>query len=126
MNWVEVDILGSEDSASSVNRVPPHEPCQGVKGLRRPLLPFIPRLSKRILAMASFNTHLTVLEQRAAELSDLPALKVPEWSPDGSNFEGWRDVTFQQFLKDVERSARYWAKQFSDRGIEERSVIGIW
>ncbi|KAF5005592.1 hypothetical protein FDECE_7999 [Fusarium decemcellulare] len=73
--------------------------------------------------MASFQTHLSLLESRAAQYRLLPVLKVPQQTPTGTS---WKNITFPQFQKDVEASARYWVHQFSQKGFKERSVVGIW
>lgn len=76
--------------------------------------------------MPTYKTHLTALERSAAVRPLSPALKIPHWSSDGEKFQGWKDVTFAQFLGDVEQSARYWSHQLSGKGIAERSVVGLW
>lgn len=76
--------------------------------------------------MSKYKTHLTALGHSAAVRPLFPALKIPHWSSDGEKFQGWKDVTFAQFLGDVEQSARYWSHQLSGKGIEERSVVGLW
>lgn len=73
--------------------------------------------------MATIQTHLSILEAKAASHGSLPLLKIPNGDlPDN----GWRDVTFAQFLNDVETYARYWVQEFSKAGWEKQSIIGIW
>ncbi|KAI0331939.1 acetyl-CoA synthetase-like protein [Cubamyces sp. BRFM 1775] len=74
----------------------------------------------------SYQTHLSVLERSASLYSSSPAFKVPRLSPDGEHVEEWVPISYQQFLHDVELSARYWTRKLSAYGIPPRSTIGVW
>ena len=75
----------------------------------------------------SYRTHLTVLEQSAALYSSSPAFKLPRLSPaDKTVVEEWVPVSYEQFLLDVERSARHWARTLSLHGLPMRSIVGLW
>ncbi|KAF5686192.1 acetyl synthetase [Fusarium denticulatum] len=75
--------------------------------------------------MAGFKTHLTVLQRTAQATPLLPALKIPHLSSDGE-LQGWKDITYSQFLHDVEQSAKYWSRELSEKGIDTGSVVGLW
>ncbi|KAJ7068744.1 hypothetical protein C8F01DRAFT_1119163 [Mycena amicta] len=68
------------------------------------------------------STHLTILEDSVRRSPTSIAFKVPR--PDASST--WRDITYQQFLLDVELAASHWARVFRRDRIPERSVIGLW
>ncbi|KAH7141672.1 acetyl-CoA synthetase-like protein [Dactylonectria macrodidyma] len=76
--------------------------------------------------MLTYRTHLTALQHSAAACALSPALKVPQWSAKGDVFNGWKDVLFSHFLRDVEQSARYWSHELAGKGLKERSIIGLW
>ncbi|KAM5360087.1 hypothetical protein ACJZ2D_013998 [Fusarium nematophilum] len=76
--------------------------------------------------MSTYKTHLTVLQHSAADYPLSAALKVPSWSAKGEVFEGWKDIPFSSFLRDVEQSARYWSDKLAGKGLEERSTVGLW
>ncbi|KAJ7647167.1 hypothetical protein FB45DRAFT_1099969 [Roridomyces roridus] len=65
------------------------------------------------------RSHLTVLEASVARSPSAVAFKVPHAG-------SWRDITYAQFLDDVELIARHWSKTFQEAGIPERSVVGLW
>ncbi|KAJ7228203.1 hypothetical protein GGX14DRAFT_346188 [Mycena pura] len=67
------------------------------------------------------ETHLTLLETSARRRPSALAFKVPQ--PGTST---WRNITYQQFLADVELTASYWARIFREADIPQRSVIGLW
>ncbi|KAF5632225.1 acetyl synthetase, partial [Fusarium tjaetaba] len=75
--------------------------------------------------MAGYKTHLTVLQKTAEATPLLPALKIPQLSSDGE-LQGWKDITYSQLLHDVEKSAKYWSRELSEKGIDTGSVIGLW
>ncbi|KAJ9416788.1 hypothetical protein QL093DRAFT_2398733 [Fusarium oxysporum] len=75
--------------------------------------------------MAGYKTHLMVLQKTAQATPLLPALKIPQLSSDGE-LQGWKDITYSQLLHDVEQSAKYWSREFSGKGIDRGSVIGLW
>ncbi|KAJ7693901.1 hypothetical protein B0H17DRAFT_932562 [Mycena rosella] len=71
------------------------------------------------------RTHLTVLETSALHSPSAVAFKVPQ--SDGSQPKPiWRDITYQQFLRDVELTASHWSRIFRQAGIPEGSVVGLW
>ncbi|TBU61980.1 acetyl-CoA synthetase-like protein [Dichomitus squalens] len=75
----------------------------------------------------SYRTHLTVLEQSAALYSSSPAFKLPRVSAiDKTVVEEWVSVSYEQFLLDVERSARHWARTLFAHGLPSRSIVGLW
>ncbi|KAK7062155.1 acetyl-CoA synthetase-like protein [Favolaschia claudopus] len=71
------------------------------------------------------RTHLTILETSARRAPSAIAFKVPESDVSGS-ISRWRDITYSQFLSDVELTASHWSRVFLREGIPERSVIGLW
>ncbi|KAJ6561556.1 hypothetical protein DFH09DRAFT_1247719 [Mycena vulgaris] len=71
------------------------------------------------------RTHINVLETSALRCPTAIAFKVPQ--ADGSPERPvWRDITYQQFLRDVELTASHWSRIFRQEGIPERSVVGLW
>lgn len=75
----------------------------------------------------TLRTHLTVLQWSAATFADSIVFKIPEpISVDGEIQYHWDNVTYRQFLFDVERSARYWSSTLVKKMIPKRSVVGLW
>ncbi|KAJ7098761.1 hypothetical protein B0H15DRAFT_589562 [Mycena belliarum] len=71
------------------------------------------------------RTHLTVVEESARRSPSSVAFKIPQ--SDGSQSKPiWRDITYQQFLRDVESTASHWSRIFRQARIPERSVVGLW
>ncbi|KAL1951670.1 hypothetical protein VTO73DRAFT_819 [Trametes versicolor] len=73
-----------------------------------------------------YHTHLTVLEHSASVFSSSAAFKVPRLSTDGEAVEEWVPISYQQFLSDVEQSARYWSRTLTAHGVLSRSIVGMW
>lgn len=77
--------------------------------------------------MRSFRTHLTVVDESAALYSNVPAFRIPQFdSNDTCTIREWKVVTYQQFQRDVEHFAKYWAAILEEQGIPQRSVVGVW
>ena len=76
--------------------------------------------------MASYRTHLTVLEQAAAQYPDSPVFRIPRIDSRSKEILEWDIVTYSQFWQDVERFARHWAQKLSSCGVHARSVVGLW
>ncbi|KAI8980609.1 acetyl-CoA synthetase-like protein [Trametes punicea] len=74
----------------------------------------------------TYQTHLTILQRSASLYSSFAAFIIPHLSPNGKDVEEWTSISYSQFLKDVERSAKYWCSTFSAHGVPPRSVVGIW
>ncbi|KAI0778513.1 acetyl-CoA synthetase-like protein [Trametes elegans] len=74
----------------------------------------------------TYQTHLTVLERSASLHPSAPAFKIPRLSVDSENVDEWVSVTYEQFLHDVEQSARYWYRTLTAHGILPRSIVGTW
>lgn len=72
----------------------------------------------------SFRTHLTVLEDSAQRYASSPAFRIP--ALEGNRITEWLPITFDQFYSDVQLSASYWYSILSQKGIEQRSVVGMW
>jgi hypothetical protein len=75
--------------------------------------------------MPGYKTHLTALQKTARTHPLLPALKIPQLSSN-DELQGWKGISYSQFLHDVEQSAKYWSREFSSKGIDAGSVIGLW
>ncbi|VUC31885.1 unnamed protein product [Clonostachys rosea] len=71
------------------------------------------------------KTHLTALVETAARTPSLPAVKAPSWSDQGV-FRGWETITYARHVENIERAARYWSNEFSNRGLKERETVAIW
>ncbi|PIL31634.1 hypothetical protein GSI_06336 [Ganoderma sinense ZZ0214-1] len=76
--------------------------------------------------MASYRTHLTVLEQSAARYPDSPVFRTPRTDPNTNKILEWDIVTYSQFWQDVERFARHWTRELTACGVRTRSVVGLW
>ncbi|KAJ7437151.1 hypothetical protein B0H11DRAFT_2362510 [Mycena galericulata] len=70
------------------------------------------------------RTHITILETSALRSPLSVAFKIPQSY--SSDRPIWLDITYQQFLRDVETTARHWSHIFLQAGIPERSVVGLW
>ncbi|KAF9077888.1 acetyl-CoA synthetase-like protein [Rhodocollybia butyracea] len=71
-------------------------------------------------------THLTNIEDAASRFPARVAFKIPQVNSQTDEIEQWTDITFHQFLLDIEHLARYWfhvLKETSD--IPQRSVIAL-
>ncbi|KAF7302104.1 Acetyl-CoA synthetase-like protein [Mycena indigotica] len=68
------------------------------------------------------STPLTILEESVRRNPTSIAFKVPQQNA----LSDWRDITYQDFLHDVELSAIYWTRVFRRDKIPQRSVIGLW
>ncbi|RKL11925.1 hypothetical protein BFJ70_g16364 [Fusarium oxysporum] len=75
--------------------------------------------------MPHYKTHVTVLQKTATANPLVPALKIPQLSSNGE-LQGWKDISYSQFLHDVEQSAMYWSRELVGKGANAGSVIGIW
>jgi hypothetical protein len=73
--------------------------------------------------MSNFETPSSALQASAEKYPNRAVLKIPNQSPEGLVF---KDVTFTQFRKDVELSARYWKNRISQVGAKDRAVVGVW
>lgn len=73
--------------------------------------------------MTTYQTPLAALYASTRDYSSVTALRIPNG---GVAELSWKDITFSDFTKDIEACARYWAHEFLERGIKERSVIGLW
>jgi acyl-CoA synthetase (AMP-forming)/AMP-acid ligase II len=73
--------------------------------------------------MSSFETPSSALQASVKKYPDRAALKIPTRSPEGVVF---KDITYTQFQKDVELSARYWRSELSKIGAQDRAVVGVW
>lgn len=67
--------------------------------------------------------HFEALRARVASHPDTPVFKLPK--PGAAGHE-WVNVSYRQFLADIERMAKYWLAKLSSRGLPPRSVVGIW
>lgn len=76
--------------------------------------------------MPSYKTHITILQQIAAQYPDSPAFQVPQYDADTQRILRWHPVSFSRFFADVELFARYWSQKLAASGIPLRSVVGVW
>ncbi|KAH9898072.1 acetyl-CoA synthetase-like protein [Cubamyces lactineus] len=73
-----------------------------------------------------YRTHLTILEATAARYPDAPAFRVPRVDAKTGDVLEWEAITYQQFWRDVEQTARYWTQKLTSVGVSTRSVVGLW
>jgi hypothetical protein len=71
------------------------------------------------------SSHLTILEASAKLYTTSPAFKIPILNAAGS-VRDWMSISYQQFLLDVERFARHWARVLRSKGVPQQSVVGLW
>ena len=76
--------------------------------------------------MAPLLSHLNVLERAAERFPDRPVFKLGQRSSTSDAIDVWIPITFREFQRDVELSARYWNRKLSSSGIPSRSVVGLW
>jgi acyl-CoA synthetase (AMP-forming)/AMP-acid ligase II len=76
--------------------------------------------------MTPLRTHLTDLEAAASNYASCAAFKVPDLDPSTGRVREWVSINYEQFKKDVELFAKYWAHVLKAQGIPPRSVVGIW
>ncbi|KAF9061228.1 hypothetical protein BDP27DRAFT_1338412 [Rhodocollybia butyracea] len=76
--------------------------------------------------MSPLLTHLTNLEDATSRFPSRVAFKIPQVNPQTDEIDHWKDITFQEFLLDIEHLARYWFHVLNETsGIPQRSVIGL-
>jgi hypothetical protein len=76
--------------------------------------------------MTPLRTHLTDLEEAASTYASYAAFKIPEPDPDTGRVQRWVSINYDQFKRDVELFAGYWARLFKEQGLPPRSVVGLW
>lgn len=76
--------------------------------------------------MLCYKTQLSVLEESAACFASAPAFKIPFIDSESKEIRRWEDISYSQFLSDVEHFARYWLQRLATDGVEPRSVVGMW
>ncbi|CCL98984.1 uncharacterized protein FIBRA_00992 [Fibroporia radiculosa] len=82
--------------------------------------------SDRYSHSMALTTHLTVLERSASQFSTAPAFKVPDSAGATVGIRRWKTITYEQFHRDVEHSARYWLSKLESNNIRPGSVVGLW
>jgi hypothetical protein len=76
--------------------------------------------------MPQLLTHLTNIEDAASRFPSRVAFKIPQVNPETDQIENWKDITFHQFLLDIEHLARYWFHVLKETSnIPQRSVIAL-
>ncbi|KAF9061236.1 acetyl-CoA synthetase-like protein [Rhodocollybia butyracea] len=76
--------------------------------------------------MSPLLTHLTNLEDATSRFPSRVAFKIPQVNPQTDDIDHWTDITFRQFLLDIEHLARYWLHVLKEsNGIPQRSVIAL-
>lgn len=76
--------------------------------------------------MPTFKTHLTALEESASLYPSRPAFRVPHLRPQSQEIQEWQEITYSQFLADVEHFAKFWTQRLTADGVPPRSVVGVW
>ncbi|KAF9077879.1 acetyl-CoA synthetase-like protein [Rhodocollybia butyracea] len=76
--------------------------------------------------MSPLLTHLTNLEDATSRFPSRVAFKIPQVNPQTDEIDHWTDITFHQFLLDIEHLTRYWFHVLKETsGIPQRSVITL-
>ncbi|KAF9072023.1 hypothetical protein BDP27DRAFT_1418599 [Rhodocollybia butyracea] len=76
--------------------------------------------------MSPLLTHLTNIEDATSRFPSRAAFKVPQVNPQTDRIDHWMDITFHEFLLDIEHLARYWFHVLKETsGIPQRSVIAL-
>ena len=76
--------------------------------------------------MPRFETHLTALEHSTSLYPSRPAFRVPHLHPQTQEILEWQEISYTQFLADVEHFAKYWTQRLTADGVPHRSVVGVW
>ncbi|TFK76995.1 acetyl-CoA synthetase-like protein [Pluteus cervinus] len=71
-----------------------------------------------------FNSHFSVLDASVSRTPSAPVFKTPVVDSSSGSITQWNTVTYEQFSRDIQNSARYWASTL--RAVPPRSVIGLW
>ncbi|KAF5343313.1 hypothetical protein D9757_014163 [Collybiopsis confluens] len=75
----------------------------------------------------NLRNHVSSVEESAARHPSRVAFKIPWVNTETNEIDGWRDITYSQYLLDIERFAAYWYYVLNDVAkIPQRSVIAIW
>lgn len=81
------------------------------------------------------RTHLDLLQSSAVQFPYHAAFKIPilshptyvdGYAPLSPVDEQWVDISYTQFLQDVEEHAKHWSHILPAHGILQRSTVGIW
>ncbi|TFK57163.1 acetyl-CoA synthetase-like protein [Heliocybe sulcata] len=75
--------------------------------------------------MPAYRSHLSLLETAASHYASSPVFRIPLIDSTGAVSQ-WTSITYLQFLRDVERFARYWSRTLRSNGIPSKSVVGLW
>ncbi|KAF5378971.1 hypothetical protein D9757_009086 [Collybiopsis confluens] len=74
----------------------------------------------------SLRNHFTNVEEAASRYPSRVALKIPKVNTKTNEIDGCHDITYSQYLLDIERFAAYWYHVLNDvAGIPQRSVIAL-
>lgn len=76
--------------------------------------------------MATYKTHISILEQSASDYPTRPVFRVPLVAPGSEKVEEWKVVTYTEFNQGVKRYAKHWSRVLSADGLPPRSVVGLW
>ncbi|THH30086.1 hypothetical protein EUX98_g4130 [Antrodiella citrinella] len=74
----------------------------------------------------NYKTQLYALEETVARVPSAPAFKIPHVDSETQQVLEWEDISYSQFLSDIEHFAKYWLRTLTTDGVQPRSVIGMW
>ncbi|KAI9572866.1 acetyl-CoA synthetase-like protein [Boletus coccyginus] len=72
------------------------------------------------------SSHLTVLEQSSSLYPSAPAFRIPRSDPTTGQVHDWLSISYRQFKRDVEYTARYYRRLLKSVGLTDNSVVGLW
>ena len=74
----------------------------------------------------STRTYLSIVTDSAALYPTRAVFKIPTAPASGSEFHAWKDVTYAQFVEDIELYAKFWGHKLTSGGIPAGEIIGLW
>jgi hypothetical protein len=76
------------------------------------------------MSSESIITVITLLERAVSLHPSAPAFRIPSLDSQTGQVQEWKPISYEQFKKDVELYAKYWAQVLKD--VPRRSVVGLW
>ena len=74
----------------------------------------------------STRTYLNIVADSAALYPTRAVFKIPTVPADHIELHAWKDVTYTQFVEDIELYAKFWGHKLTSGGIPAGEIIGLW
>lgn len=74
----------------------------------------------------SSRTYFTILSDSAARYPTRPVFKIPVPPTNDTTAREWTDITYAQFVEDIDFYARFWTHRLTISGMPSGTIIGLW